>query len=332
MKTYFRLRTPDFGKAVLLSAILLTSGAQASDVVAGAFAPEVAGARPLGMGGAFAAMADDGNAVAENPAGLALFPDGQKTAAFTHSALFGITGLSRDFLSYGQADAGTFGAVGMAWNRLSADFSPEQYAEDSFMASWAKRLSSKDVWTQYAIGVTAKYLQVSSGFSASTDNVSVGGASGSGWAADAGLMVKFGEDLGLALVGHDLYSTVGWNSGTNETNPMTLDAAAAYTFLPRATVAGQLEMWKSGAGFDPLSWHLGAEYWVLDGQSTTWEVFRNFGFRTGYQQQFSSGEQGIVSAGLSAKADRWQLDYAYQLPLATDGLGVSHRFGVSFSL
>src|SRR5262245_47857491 len=107
--------------------VLLASAARlgaGSSALGGVFSAVGVGTRPLGMGGAFVALADDANAVQENPAGMAFFDKAARFAGFTHSSLFGLSELSRDYLSYAQADSG-YSAFGLAWSRFAANIDPD---------------------------------------------------------------------------------------------------------------------------------------------------------------------------------------------------------------
>jgi hypothetical protein len=85
---------------VLFIAFSVSSGAK----YAGEFLSVGAGARGLGMGGAFCAIADDATAGYWNPAGLYMI-SGQE-AQFMHSERFG--GIVRyDYLGYGRSDGST---------------------------------------------------------------------------------------------------------------------------------------------------------------------------------------------------------------------------------
>src|SRR5262249_228129 len=73
-----------------LSAILFTcppAGLARADKSAGGFLRVPAGARAVGMGGAFVALADDGSAPFWNPAGLALL--GAREILYQHAEQFG---------------------------------------------------------------------------------------------------------------------------------------------------------------------------------------------------------------------------------------------------
>ncbi len=86
--------------AVLFLAFSISSGAK----YAGEFLSVGAGARGLGMGGAFCAIADDATAGYWNPAGLYMI-SGQE-AQFMHSERFGGI-VMYDYLGYGRSDGST---------------------------------------------------------------------------------------------------------------------------------------------------------------------------------------------------------------------------------
>lgn len=318
-------------KLSLMLALLMAAGRlRAADTVSGAFSSDGEGARPLGMGGAFVALADDGNATVVNPSGMAFYRPKQHFLSFTHSSLFSLSALSRDFLSYSQADEGLFGALGFSWNRFSVDFSPEQYSEDTLMYSGAKQLAGQVNGIGYAVGWNIKYYRVTSGFATSTDTTTVGGAGATGFGGDAGLTVKLDHGLTLAAVAKDVYARTTWETGTVETIPLAAVFGAAYEVDPKTVVCGEGRMMQTTNGMKFDSWHLGAEYWVLDGHDMQWDFLRNFGVRTGYRQELANADAGEASAGVSVKSDVWQLDYAFQFPFSTSALGNSQRFGLSF--
>ncbi len=315
----------------LVAALALASGLRASSTIAGAFATENTGTRPLGMGGAFAAVADDANATFSNPAGMAFFDKNTRLATFAHTNLFSLSFLTRDFVAYAQGDEGSYGALGLSWNHFNVNFSPEQYSEDTFMYSGAKLLTGDQDFPQYAVGWNLKYLRVTSDFSESSDNTTVGGGNATGYGADLGVMIKPRESLSLALVARDLYSSINWDSGTLEILPTTGVAGMAYQFTKDTLFAADGDFQQTSGGFNPVAWHLGAEHWFFDGKHLQWGLFRNFGARAGYQQILANNDGGQVSVGASAQAQNWQLDYAYQFSMSSTSLGGTHRFGLSFS-
>jgi hypothetical protein len=314
----------------LIAACLATTNLAASDSLGGAFSADGWGARPLGMAGAFSAVADDANATSTNPAGMAFYKEKERQATFTHSNLYGVDGLMRDYVAYAQADEGAFGAFGLAWNRFAVNLDPEQYTEDSITYSGAKMLGGNSGGVQYAVGWTLKYLRVTSGFGESLDNTTVGGGNATGYGADLAVMFKPRESLAIAIVAQDVYSTLTWDSRTMEIVPTTGIAGVSYRFTHQFLLASEFRMNQTSGGFKPGSIHAGAEVWALDGKKMQWGFVRNIGFRGGYQQVLAAGEAGQADAGASVQAESWQLDYAFQYMLGAAGLGNSHRFGLGF--
>ena len=302
--------------------------AAGSSALGGPFQDVDMGTRPMGMGGAFVAIADDANAPVENPAGMAFFDKNGRFATFTHSNLFGLGGLSRDFVSYAQADNG-FGACGLAWHRLSANLDPEQYSEDEFIYAGAKMLSlGEDRYPKLALGWQAKYLRVDSSLSDATDGSTVGNGTATGYGLSLGVMIKLRPSLSLGIMAQDLYSSLSWATGTLEIIPTTGRAGLAYKLTSSSTVSAEFRGQQGGSGFTASSWHLGAESWILDGKSLLWNAIRNFGLRGGFYQLLDNNDGGRVDVGATAKADMWELDYTYEFGLSDQSLGATQRFGL----
>lgn len=82
------MKTQLFSVLLLMSAIQGTAYTQELSNLPGAFADLQLGVRPAGLGGAYTAMSNDGNAVLYNPAAAAFVPFASLTA--THTRLFNI--------------------------------------------------------------------------------------------------------------------------------------------------------------------------------------------------------------------------------------------------
>jgi len=303
------------------------SAASGSGALGGTFSAIGLGTRPMGMGGAFVAVADDANAANENPAGMAFFEKEAKYASFTHASLFSVEQLSRDYLAYAQADTGGYGALGLSWNRFSANLDPETWTEDAFSYSGAKALS-KGEGAKVALGWNLKYMRVDSGLSASTDNLTVGGGTASGYGIGVSMMIRLRPSLTVGIVANDVYSNLAWATGTLEILPAVARGGIAYRVTEQTLLSVEGRGEQSSKGFGPSSWHVGGEQWLFDGKSLMWDVVRNIGVRGGYFQQLENSDAGQVSVGATAKADEWQIDYAYQVGLSSNALGATHRFGV----
>jgi hypothetical protein len=322
-------------RSLLLAAALLAAGnaqAAGSTALGGAFDAVGIGTRPLGMGGAFVALADDANAVQENPAGMAFFDKAARFATFTHSNLFGVDELSRDFVAYAQADAG-YSAFGLAWNRFAANLDPENWTEDAFTYAGARLVSTADAdtWPKLAVGWQAKYLRVDSSFSETVGGGSVGGGTASGYGVSLGILARLRPSLSIGIMAQDLYSSISWATGTLEIIPMTGRAGATYRLTDTTSFSAEGRGTQGSSGFGFSSWHLGGEHWLFDGKSLMWNTVRNVAVRGGYYQQVVNNDSGVFSAGATAKADQWQIDYTYQFGLSQQQLGASHRIGLGMT-
>lgn len=100
----------------VLFSILSASDSHADSQYAGDFLTLGVGARPLAMGGSFAAIADDSTAAYWNPAGLGNLTHSE--AGFMHSSLFGLD--SYNFFNYIQP-FGNSGTLGLSWFRVGVD-------------------------------------------------------------------------------------------------------------------------------------------------------------------------------------------------------------------
>jgi hypothetical protein len=122
------------------------------------------GARPIGMGGAFVAIADNAWAIVFNPAGLTQL-HGDEIAAFYSPQPFGMTELS--LASFALAHPTSYGQVGFSLNRFGFDL----YREVSGILSYAN--SYRDVFS-FGINLTYNSLAIKNYGSASTIGVDIG--------------------------------------------------------------------------------------------------------------------------------------------------------------
>jgi hypothetical protein len=95
--------------------LLSSSSVSAASKFAGEFLTLGVGARPLAMGGSYAAVADDSTAAYWNPAGLGRLNHSE--ASFMHSSLFGLD--SFDFFNYVQPLGNN--VFGFSWLRVGVD-------------------------------------------------------------------------------------------------------------------------------------------------------------------------------------------------------------------
>jgi len=112
--------------ALAVALLLFAGGASAN------FLEVETGARAMGMGGAFVAVADDVTALHWNPAGLAKFDGFQLFGMRT--SVYSVDGLSEDavFAGYGLGRHG----FGLGWMRTGAEHIYDLYSEDTLIAGY----------------------------------------------------------------------------------------------------------------------------------------------------------------------------------------------------
>jgi long-subunit fatty acid transport protein len=274
-----------------------------------------AGARAAALGNSFVAVADDPDAVFENPAGLGQVT--HKELSYTNVSLFygGVEGdnLGQHVASYVQP-LGSRMAVGLGYERIGSDLMAENGA---FLA-----LSYK-LGQNLNLGLTGKYLfwQVDD----FDDNDPVSGSSKGNLGIDVGMLWKSpiqGAQVGLLL------------KNLNQPN-------MAKTSVPGDSDAGKL----------PMDLHLGAAYrihenslvsvqWVLRDLSDQKDsrllvggemrVVENLSLRAGGSKLFEEDATGDLNAGLGYRWGKILFDYGYNLPLDLTETNGAHRFSFGY--
>lgn len=309
---------------ISLMLVLLSRSSLEAGKYAGAFLENEVGARALGMGGAFGALADDGTAVYWNPAGLAQLP--KREASMMHAFLFGSLA-SYDFVSYAQPLPGE-ATIAVSWIRLSVDNIPlfsklkKTHAqrmedvefrgtgvpegsftdrEDAFIFSFAKlrRMGIDLGWRFFVLPIQLYY-----GVNLKLIRQKLYTYSASAIGLDLGLLLKVSAidlldrdylgNLRLAFNFQDISNTeVTWNTKHQDVIPYNIKHGIAYV-QPLPWINSQVSL-----GFDRDTKyggenHLGVEYWFRD----------TLALRLGYNR-------GSLTAGAGLKFWILQLDYAF---------------------
>jgi hypothetical protein len=134
------------------------------EVACAGFEKRDQGARPIGMGGAFVALADNVWAIAFNPAGLSRVP-GDEVSAFYAPQPFGLTELS--LASFALVHPTSRGSFGLLVNRFGFDL----YREVSWIFAYSN--SYKDAFS-FGINLTYNSVAIKNYGSASVIGVDVG--------------------------------------------------------------------------------------------------------------------------------------------------------------
>ena len=273
------------------------------------------GTRPLGMGGAFVALADEPSAAMWNPAGLAQMKQTEIVA--TYAALY--TGLGEDRL--GRAYIGYTvplrggGALGINYIRLQSPL----YRENTIALSYSRRLrflylglNTKGLFANF---VENEYTKIDPLFQAN------------------GMLAKgFSIDLGLLLIPNDAFSFGVFACNINQPN-MALEEGQE-SIVPLELKAGiALKSLKVNPSFDftfrndkvrnkrDINFHFGMETWLLN----------DLGLRAGANfYELATG----ASYSFKEQNVELQFDYAFRYPMPfvqepiTNIMG-SHQFSLS---
>ena len=316
--------------AVLIAMVLLiiTAGvptAKAVNIhdgagtVGAAFLKIEGGSRPVGMGGAFAGLANDVNTIFWNPAGLTAVHD-QELTAMQH---FSFADINNQSIGYAQRVNGfVWGASFLgSFTEIERRQGPTEDPDSTVtVGGFATGLSvAYPLGTAISIGGTAKMI---------SEQLDIQNAYGA--AADVGLILRLLDNrLGIGVA----VQNAGVLDG-GENLPTALRAGFAYRTWKEAEAESEesmpeREIWALVADAHlPLidtnpSFHVGAERWFYG------SVAARIGYRIGLNENPSDGLSlgvGVRRSGEDALANiDFQFDYAF-VPDAY--LGNAHR--VSF--
>lgn len=292
------------------------------------------GARPVGMGNAFVAIADDSTAIHWNPAGLVQLP------RMELSGFFGPLLNGKEFYMSG-AFAMPFleqTAFGLSLVTLFHNTgNPKTQAfENTFIASFATPLN---VEKTVSFGVNLKFLQYDSAAEATIPSTgqkiqAKAGAVG----MDLGalyqvLLPAWGKKVSFGFMAQDLDTVLRWQSGVEERVPLLIKAGTAYfpeenlaftvdfSFFNDTNISGQplnQPLYDSSGRLittlEPQQHrpHVGIEGWFFGG---------HLGLRTGYTGFATTADR--FTGGVSYKQDWYGVDYGYMGH--AEYLGDSHR-------
>ena len=255
------------------------------------------GTRPLSMGGAFIAVADDANTISWNPAGL---PGLRRTEFTTTYADLWAMGITQSYLGFVRPFSDRV-ALGFDWSNIGYDDKELLYSDNKMNLAVGIQLHRK-----FAFGLTLKYLMRDM----QLDGTSYGKSSGIGY--DAGLLIQLLKNLKMGLGLYDLGGT-----------------QVAYKDKSTEIILGQA--FKLGISYMPIDgltlaadygdrYHFGAEYIYAS----------RISFRAGIQQDIDGNEKIMVpSAGLSIKFKSIVVEYGYE---SHPYLNPNHRISLALQL
>jgi hypothetical protein len=302
---------------------------------AGEFIAIGVGGRALGLGGAYAALANDVTAGYWNPAGLStlMYPQ----ISLMHDEGFaGLTNYDYGAIALPVSSSATLALsvirLGVddipnttnAWVDLNNDGVPEsneiKYGDISYFnaADWAVYLSyAKKVSESFSYGANLKFIR---------RDLSVVSASGVGF--DVAVKYLLSEKFAFGANFQDVTTTlVAWNNGTNELISPTLKLGSVYfldalggRFAPIVDVDIRFEGRKSASNA-----HLGK---------------LSFDFHSGLEFDFQHlvalragrSDIGSLNFGTGIHLPKFDIDYTFAKFNTVDQLGNTHRISLTFTL
>jgi len=313
-----------------LFAISFTVYAEDTYRYAGEFLNTGAGARALGMGGAFVAVADDGTTAYWSPGGLPALTS--REISFMYCQQFKNL-VKTNYISYVHPES-RWGAFGISWLRLSVEDIPktgyidanqnnmqdfddkndngikdpgELYIEhpiqigsfddieEGVFVTYGLRLSKA-----FTVGLNLKYIR-----QILADN------SSTGIGIDAGGLYEVFDGFKVGFNLQDVTKTkLKWDSATKHEDiiPLSVKFGAAYT--------AQVQSLKSVI---TLSWSLDTKYGTEMHYGVEWWLMKILALRVG----LNAGE---FTVGTGLKLSDFQVDYAF---IGHDDLGNTHRISTS---
>ena len=178
------------------------------------------GARPMGLGGAFTALADDASALYYNSAGIA-FSEARQLHGTRISHLGGLA--SHNFIA-GILPVGKIGAFGISTNTLSE--SEEIYREQAIKHSYATSFQGK-----FSAGISVKTLRTiyNQESKSITDNPYFTAYQTSALSADLGVLILPLSGLRIGIVVENLIPTnISVSEGGEDNVPVNFRFGVAY--------------------------------------------------------------------------------------------------------
>ena len=259
-----------------------------------------AGARALGMGGAFSALADDASGVYWNPAGLSLLQ--YRELSLMHISLYDET--SYDFVAavWPILDLGAIGIGGIRLGTNSIEF------RDRYGPLGEHDYATGQYWVSYGRSI---YKSIHGGINFKLVNENLGDFSATTAGIDFGILFRYKKFLSLGVNLQDAIAGKLKLSQTDEDIPYNIKSGLAISWKNRGNtfglaIAGDIDKTED----QPAMAHLGGEVMLTQ---------YLYG-RAGYDREYMTFGGGI-------KYRLAAVDYAYK---ENDFLGGSHRVSLTF--
>jgi hypothetical protein len=322
---------------ILIISVLMIAGASFATV---GFDPSTTafGARPLSLGGAFVAQADDTNSLFLNPAGLTSLDNWTFTSMYTklletvdYRLLGGTYKLDNGTIGVGYI--GTSNPAGFLTGTATNDVQGEiSFDTHTLLVSYGNELEKimkiEALPKGTSVGATLKIL--SQGLTGADE----GSATGINIDLGAVSQVTPYARAGVTLV-NVIPGSLSWQSGASEDMPMSLNVGGSFNIMgpgensinkSEHIVVGVLDARYGFAAEDGLTLHGGLE----------WEPIKYLNVRCGLDQMWVSNDEGTagtainLTAGVGFNYEGIIFDYAYYQDSNLQA-NQSHYFSISYS-
>lgn len=292
--------------ALILLSTAITGEAAGVGTTGAQFLKVGIGARPMAMGGAFSALADDANAINWNPGALGTIA--QKNVTASYSSLF--RDQSQGFMGYVSPLKEGMGTLGVGLNYLIVSNIDRRAADTEEPDS---RFSNDNFALSLSYGRAVALEGLSLGGNVKYIRTTLDAYSASAVALDFGALYKTRiENLTAGLSLQNLGTRIG-----PDPLPFLIKGGAAYKlFGSKLALAADVD-WLAVDQRAYLG--LGTEYWLQKVMAV------RAGYQFGRGQDQLGGRLVGFGVGLGVKLERFSLDYAF-IPFGN--LGDTHRMTV----
>jgi len=279
------------------------------------------GARVLGMGNAFAGLADNVATIYYNPAGLAQLSGTE--LEFNYAQYYpGLTyndGIGDGFIAYSQVLGEGLGTIGAGYlQRYASDL----YRESTILFSYGKKFKANH---PFCVGISLKYLlksykaEYDMGNPAQLDPVFSNGTSAYGFSLDIGYLRQLNEFSMLGISFTDVNQPdISLSSLSKDMVPFGVKIGYSYKFGAKKAYAVSAD---AGYRDEDYKFSIGLENWItfksgeveLEGYNRSDQI----GWRLG--TGLGTNNYRNLSGGISYRmgGPDLEFDYAFIYPLAT---------------
>lgn len=304
----------------IISLIFLASTFAAPSLY-GAFDDFGWGVRPLAMGGAYTAVADDANGPLFNPSGAVYITKFEVSLA--SAKLFtGLEGvdIGQNYFSAVRSIGEEAGSVGVTWHSL---YTPALYREDTFVLTYARKLN--DIFNtdnlDVSVGTNLKYLKHEYDLDKRTKNDPVfeNGTIKGNYAVDAGVMV-YSRDICTSF-GFSAKNLNEPDLGLKTEDKVTREYALGAAYITQE--CGLLDLENLTISFDAVN--KGRKTYGRTGIETGFSN-NKFVMRMGHQSAYFSLGFGYKLP--LTESDTVDIDYTFAWPLQVENSLGTHRLGL----